>query len=255
VTIALSARSRYARGVSWRKLKTVFAAPADDGPARLESLACELGNRVASVLRTELEVGTGEPVRHTGLALNASDRLWHCDFQGVRIYCALDSDSQRTILGWILGGPGASVPTAVERTIVTECVDQLLSPSAHARWHEFAGLHGGAVWLSVHEISDKSGTATIRVFTAAQAASPPKHHPRLDDVPLDVCAQLRSPAMNLGTLTELKRGMIVRVGDAAPTARVCLHVGLGEVAFGTLGGIDGRRAIRLKSSTTRVDTR
>jgi len=244
--------SRCGRRVAWRRPKAPRAAPSDGGPALLGGFARELAARVASVLQPGLEVRSLDTVRCADLPLTSSDRVWHCDIECARVHCALDSDTHRTILEWILGGPGASAPTPIERTIVTECVDRLLSPSAHSRWHEGASWHEGAVWLSVLEIYDKAATASIRLFTAAQTESAGKRHPRLDDVPLDLCGQLHPSATRLGTLIELKRGTIVPIGDPTGAARACLRVGFGPAVFGTLGAIDGRRAIRLNGSAARA---
>jgi hypothetical protein len=165
------------------------------------------------------------------------------------MWSAIDAPSHRALLEWILSGPGAAIPTVVERTIVSECVDRTLSPSAATHWRESVGgidlPHD--VWLSVLEISGEGSSATIKLYTAAEDA-PRAHVPVLDEVPIDMEAQLRPFAVRFGAVLCWEPGSTVRLGDSPDAIHAQLQLACGSLVFGTLGCADGRRAIRLNGS-------
>jgi hypothetical protein len=167
----------------------------------------------------------------------------------------IDAPSHRALLEWILNGPGAAIPTAVERTIVSECVDRMLSVSVETHWRESVGgldlpRH---VWLCVLDISGAGSGATIKLYTAAEQ-TPRACSPVLDEVPISLEALLRPFVVRLSALLSWQPGATLRLSDSADL-HVQLRIGGGPMVFGTLGCSDGRRAVRLGGSAACRGTR
>jgi hypothetical protein len=241
---------RTLRRVAWRRAASKPAAEiADLGPARLDSFARAFADRAPSVLHSGLRIAFADAAHCTEPALLPSDRMWRCELQSVPVWCAIDALSHRALLEWILHGPGAAIPTVVERTIVSECVDRTLSPSVEIHWRESVGGFDlpQDVWLCVLDISGEGTSATIKLYTAAVEA-PRARFPVLDEVPIDIEAQLRPFAVRFGAVLCWEPGATVRLGDSPDAIHAQLQFACGPLVFGTLGCADGRRAIRLSGS-------
>ena len=192
-------------------------------------------------------------MRHARLGITPADRVWHCDANGTRLWCVLGAHAHQAMLEWILDGPGAPTPTAIERTIVSECIGQLLAVTAEMRWCESIGEPKSLndLWESVLEISGKGASATIRLFTIAHEEAHGGAPPALDDVPLEVSAQLRPCRMRLDALLRWEPGVTVRLEGSATDICAQLQVVGGPVVYGTLGCVQGSRAVRLSGSAAR----
>jgi len=254
--MAVREAGRRLRRVAWRRPHPSPDVAPDCGPARLKTFARALRAQAPSVLRHGLDVSSGEATRRAQPDILPSDRVWHCDADAV-VWCALDAPSHRTLLEWILDGPGAPTPTAVERTIVSECVDRLLATSADTRWRESAGKirlqHD--VWQLALEISGEGASASLRLFTAAEAQVRVTPHPVLDDVPLELRAWLRAFPVRLSDLASWQRGTVIRLSGGVNDIPTQVRVVGGPVMFGTLGCTNGHRAIRLNGSAARTGAR
>jgi hypothetical protein len=225
----------------------------DLGPARLDTLVQAFAARAESVLRADLDVSFGDAVRHAEPGVLGSERVWQSEVDAATVWCALDAAAHRTFLEWILDGPGAPAPTAAERMIVSECIDRLLCGSAEMRWSEStAALRLECdVWLRIIDVGGQGSSATIRLFTAANAQVRVAPALVLDDVPLDVGALLQPFPARLGALARWEPGIIIRLADSSTDVAVQLRVGDGPSLSGTLGRVNGWRAIRLDGSAAR----
>jgi hypothetical protein len=125
----------------------------------------------------------------------------------------------------------------------------MLSPSVETHWRESAGGFDlpHDVWLCILDISGEGSSATIKLYTAAEQTSR-ACSPVLDEVPIDLEAQLRPFAVRFGALLCWQPGATVRLGDSPDAIHAQLHVACGPLLFGTLGCADGRRAVRLNGS-------
>jgi hypothetical protein len=254
VTVTAREPGRTPRRVVWRRAAAPQPAEVPDlGPSRLDMFALAFAGRAESVLRHGLDVSYGESTRCTEPLLHQWDRVWRCEFESFPVWCAIDAPSHRALLEWILNGPGAAIPTAVERTIVSECVDRVLAPSVESRWRESGGdmdlPHD--VWQRVLDVSGEGTTASLRLYTAAEADPHSTPAPLLDDVPIDLEAQLQPFAVRFSALLCWGPGAMVRVSDSPDAIRALLRVAGGPEVFGRLGCADGCRAIRLDDNSAR----
>lgn len=240
------------RRVAWSKAACPVPEVDDPGPQRLETIARTIAARAPLVLRTEVHVTYTPPAKDECEALARSHQVWECVIDGDMCWCALDADGQRTLLEWVLAGPGSAAPTAVERTIVDECLDRLLASSPRVKWIK-SGVERApraCAWRSDVEMRGRAGvSATLRLFTiGAAGAVRPQTTLRLDDVPLLLQASLKPVRATLGCLGGWQPGTLVRLGGTATDLEAHLRLEHGPVAFGVLGAAGAKRAVRLNGS-------
>lgn len=237
------------RRPAWRKAVAACAELIDHGPALLEALAATAADRVPSLLRIPVDV-RHQPVVRGACEQAPKWRLWQSEADR-SFWCAVDFESQQLLLEFILAGPGALSPTAVERTIVAECVDRLLTRTGDDRWLELSGQSPPQIlWrCDVNIIGPGAGVATLRLFTIA-LPEPQRAciHPSLSDVPLSFRAHFRGLGATLGDLASWRPGTILRLGGSASELEVALRLERGPVVYGTIGSVAGRRAVRLNGS-------
>ncbi|HEV2908541.1 MAG TPA: FliM/FliN family flagellar motor C-terminal domain-containing protein [Candidatus Eremiobacteraceae bacterium] len=159
----------------------------------------------------------------------------------------LSSDAQRSLLEFVLDGPGAAAPTAVERTIIGECVDQLLVAASRSAWREIAVPEEcDGVWRCDAALSHEGGRmARFYLYTRAAAVLPPPVRPLIGEVPLELMAVLRPLSTTLGLMSGWEPGVILPLHAVDVEPEVRLTINHGPVAFGVLGSAEGRRAVRL----------
>jgi hypothetical protein len=182
-----------------------------------------------------------------------SDRAWRTEGPGADALCVLSSDAQRSLLEFVLDGPGAAAPTAVERTIIGECVDQLLVAASRSAWREITVPEEcSGVWRCDALLSREGGrVARFYLYTRAAAVLPPAARPLIGEVPLKLTAVLPPLSATLGLISGWEPGAILPLRTAGDEPDVRLTIQNGPVAFGVLGSAEGRRAVRLNGDAAR----
>ena len=176
-------------------------------------------------------------------------QAWHSDVgDGVDVWCAIDGAGARALLEIVLGGPGAAKTTALERGIVRETVERMLS-STDRVWEERTASRfpSTAGWLCKVTIAAASGNPADLCFYAPAADEPPTpivQRVDLRDVPVALSASLPSTDVRVHEIAAWHPGAIVMLGcDAEPA--VDLFAGATRMAIGRLGAVRGRRAVRV----------
>jgi hypothetical protein len=221
---------------------------SDHGPEFLERLVRAAAARCRDVLRRAIDLTYTPPTRCERIDFDHSDRVWRTEEPEGDALCVMSSDAQRSLLEFVLDGPGAAAPTAVERTIIGECVDRLLVAASRSPWREIAVPEecGDGAWRCDAALSREGGRlARFYLYTRAAAVLPPPARPPIGGVPLELTAVLQPLSATLGLMSGLEPGVIIPLSAAGVETHVRLTIHHGPVAFGVLGSAEGKRAVRL----------
>lgn len=224
----------------------------DDAPDVLQSLAEGIDARARDMARCELRT-TYRPATLGGYVEQeaAGDRIWRLLVGDKPIWCVLDARSQRSLLEFVLGGPGAPTLTSVERTIISESLSSLLSASNQkmSEEHQERPPARGMWRCSIDLVGARPGRSTIQLFAAAALAppTPPAQPLQIRAVPIDLRVELAPMTFALRRMREWCPGSIIPV-SAFGRSQAQLKVDRMVVAIGELGMCDGKRAVRLANS-------
>lgn len=214
--------------------------------------------RSRGVLRRAVDFTYTPPTRCERVDFDHFDRMWRTEGPEGDALCVLSLDAQRALLEFVLDGPGAPAPTAVERTIIGECVDRLLGAASRSPWREIAVPEecGNGVWRCDAALSHEGGhLARFYLYTRAAAALPQPARPPIGGVPLDLTAVLRPLSATLGLMSGLEPGVILPLSAAGVEPDVRVTINHRPVAFGVLGSADGKRAVRLNGDAAHMANR
>jgi len=236
------------RRPTWRPAPAPAARVEDDGPARLRALAATAVQRARAVLLARVTATCSEPQRMFYVPNPGTDRVWLCDSGRTSCWCALDGRSQRALLEHVLAGPGAATPTAVERTIVAECIGRLLASSPDDAWSESAKiLPRSDAWHCTVDIGGgNSRRAILLLYTIAEPQPAAGRPVVLDDIPIDLAAELDGVNVTLSQLTGWSRGSVVPLGRPPNELRAVLTVTHGPRMRCFVGESGGRRAVSVR---------
>ncbi len=222
----------------------------DPAPAILTRLAHDVEARAIDVMRGRASASHDAPARGAWLSSDRGDaQTWHSDAgDGVDIWCAIDSADARALLEIVLGGPGAPKPTSLERSIVCETVERVLSSTSRV-WEErtAARFPSTAGWLCKVTIAAACGKPAVLCFYAPAADEPPApivQRVDLRDVPVTLTAALPPTEIRVHAIAGWRAGSIVTLGCVADSA-IDLFAGSTCMASGSLGAVRGRRAVRI----------
>lgn len=224
----------------------------DDAPEVLQLLAEGVDARARDMARCELRT-TYRPATLEGYAEQeaAGDRVWRFLVEDKLIWCVLDARSQRSLLEFVLGGPGAPTLTPVERTIVSESLSCLLGVSNQkmTEEHQERPPARGMWRCAIDLVGARPGRSTIQLFAAAALAppTPPPQPLQIRAVPIDLRVELAPMTFALRSMREWCPGSVIPVG-ASGRSKAQLRVDRMLVAIGELGVCDGKRAVRLANS-------
>ena len=237
---------------SWRKRTRRRPAEVDRGPLILGRIGRAAASRASDFLHDESEVTLSPLERRYVPAINDTRRAWRHEEEERIIWCTVDEESQRALLEWVLDGPGAVVPTAVEKTIVAEWVERLLSTSASS-WNEVTSLDidDEEAWHGAINVHAASRNARLDLYVKADVEASVGPIPRVDEVPLTLQGRLAPLRITIGCLAALRPGSTLALDVEATSASALLQIEGGPVMSGALGAVSGRRAIRLNGDTRR----
>lgn len=175
-----------------------------------------------------------------------SSLAWHSeDADVIDLSCLLAADQTRALLRIVLGGPPGDEPTPLERNIIRETVERLLTATGRL-WEERAvgRVTIDVAWCCDLTIADAMGTTASIVLQAPIAATPPSLPVRLDlsAVPIALDAMLPPLLVQVDSIARWRPGELVVLGCAAGS-RTHLGAGNTRVASGELGAVHGRRAM------------
>jgi hypothetical protein len=181
-------------------------------------------------------------------------RVWSASVDGSALWCIVSGLGQRSILECALDGPGSPRQTPVERTIVGECVQRLLT-SRFARWNEVTSIAIAREELWRCDLtavrSDRCGTYLSLCAGAKQVVA--CAHPNVAGVPLTFTVHLGPLMTTLGALSQWRAGAHVPLGINTDGLRAALSAPNGPIVYGHLGQINAARAIRLSGDAARHD--
>lgn len=216
-------------------------------------VATAIASSASQALRGRGTLTAAPPVR-VAQAHDASSpaQSWYCDgVEGVDLWCELEDAGAHELLRVILGGPGSVAPTALERSIVRETVERLLSSTGSA-WEERSPhlLPPDSGWSCRLTIANAADSGAHIALLAPAAVEPSLPNARVDlrSIPLQVSVLLPAAHARVDAIAKW------RVGDDVPlnceaNAAVDLTVGCVRVACGTLGSSRGRRAIEIRAAS------
>jgi hypothetical protein len=231
-----------------RTARRSTALAPDPAPAALTRVATEIGDRASAVLRMPVATSTTDPVRGADFRQSRC-RTWRCESGGVMVWLALDDAALRGLLEAVLGGPGASVPTALERDIVRETIERLIASDAML-WEEAPRerMPADDFWLCEVRIeTNRSSVTRLSLLAAAAIPDAAPERAKLDHGRIPIVLSIGFPASGhrLESVLRWGPGSLVPIGASAPTASV--YAGRREIASGRIGAVRGRRAVMIES--------
>lgn len=234
-------------------LRTFRRAPetrVDPAPLILTRIAEAIEGRALEVLRGRASASHEPPIRTTLRHEESPAQTWHSDIgDGVDVWCTIGDVAARALLEIVLGGPGASNPTALERGIVRETIDRVLTSTGRL-WEERGGPKPANVsgWVCRLKVTSGRGCCADLALYAPAFADPPAPFSQsvdLRNVPVNLSAALTSINYRVNAIAAWKGGTIVPLRGGAD-ARIGLFSGPSLIAEGRLGTVNGRRAIRIE---------
>lgn len=237
----------------WRALAT-SSRSRDEGPddagRALERLARAALAHVPGVIAACSSVSLGALTRRGYLDdPDAIDRAWRFTDAGRQVFCVIDEDAEKKILGWIVGGAEPPHPSAIERTIVAEAIRRLLAQSAVPAPTDFReeprARPSPADWRCELELRAGGGhKATLALFTAGVTVAPPAG-PDLREMTMSLRAMFPSFGIALDELSTWHGGTLLRLRRPQRDLSIWLCAGGRRIATAQLGTLLGERAARV----------
>ena len=236
---------------TWPRLRArENPARSDPAPAILTRIAQDIEARTVDVMRGRASASHEPPMRGARVPSDRCDaQTWHSDIgDGVDVWCAIEGAAARALLEMVLGGPGAAKPTSLERGIIRETVDRVLSTTSRV-WEERAEARFPSTsgWLCAVTIAAACGKPAELWFYAPASDEPPAPIVQCVDlrrVPVTLTVSLPPAGVRVGSIAGWRPGAIVALGCDAESS-VDLFAGSACVATGQLGAVRDRRAVRI----------
>jgi hypothetical protein len=182
-----------------------------------------------------------------------ADRVWRFTHDHRDMFCVLDEHSERTLLGWIVGGLPACPPSEIERSIVAESIKRLLDFSPDEALSETRGelrmRPPDRAWsCDIEMLSNDGQRAKLQFFTeCAPIPQSPSFvcHADLRNVVLHLRATLPGFECALAEVSAWHSGSVLRFQRPKSAISVGLYVGRRRVAVAHLGAVYGERVVKL----------
>ena len=183
---------------------------------------------------------------------DAADRAWRFTDAGRQVFCVIDEDAERSLLGWIIGGAMPSRPSPIERTIVAEAIGRLLGWSANTAAtdfrEEFRARPSSDDWRCELELRTAGGhSAKLAFFTAALTVAPQalSARPDLREMTMSLRGMFPSFGIALDELSTWRGGTLLRMRRPQRDLSIWLCAGGQRIATAQLGTLLGERAARV----------
>lgn len=223
----------------------------DEAPPPLIRAAAAIEAQGAKALRGRARVDAARAMRRPRQATDRHPMCeWHSDTgDAVDLTCTISASQACRLLHIVLGGPASDEPTPLERNIVRETVERLLTATGRL-WEERASLGPppDAAWVCELTIADAVGTTSSIELRAPAPVEEQATEARVDlsAVSIALEAVLPPSPMHVVALAGWRCGDVIPLGcDAKAATR--LEAGGAVVAYGTLGALRGRRAVLVGS--------
>jgi flagellar motor switch/type III secretory pathway protein FliN len=229
----------------WPKANRGGSSPPD----WLPKLARGIAQRSREAFRGHLDITFGELQRGVYACGPAGDRAWLALHDAGVAWCTVDLRSQAAMLAMVIGGQGAERETPIERSIVGEAIERLLSADdfRQARWTETATDRpsGDRCWRCNIEVTTPSGRCAILQLFAPAADRDPASEATFSSistrdigrVKVTVRAELRRVRSPLAQILAWAPGTIVQLRSRT-LAHVDLLVQDSIIATGRLGSVE-----------------
>jgi flagellar motor switch/type III secretory pathway protein FliN len=221
---------------------------ASSAPEWLPKLAQGIAQRARDSLRGHLDITYAEPRRGAYACEPTSDRGWLAHHDAGVAWCIVDTRSQAALLALVIGGQGAERETAIERAIVSEAMERLLSVEdfRQTRWAE-SGIDrpaGDRIWRCNVEVASRSGRcAILQLFAlpadrdpAREAISPCISQSDIGHVNITLRAELRRVRSPLAQILAWAPGTVVALRSRS-LSHVNLLVQDSVIATGRVGSV------------------
>jgi len=176
----------------------------------------------------------------------ASVHVWHSDDgDSLDVWCVLGPTDARSLLRVVLQGPAGAEPTPLERNIVRDTIERLLTATGRL-WEERAAaqLPPSLGWCCRLTLTDALGTTSTFTLHAPSTRFQLSAiaHVDLRTVPVSLDALLPTLDLQVDAVARWRNGDFVALA-CGPDAAVCFRIGSTCVASGSLGASRGHRAI------------
>jgi len=234
---------------------------APSAPQLLDELCRRIADRAPHALRRRVDVVYTEPQPGGYAHAPDGDRAWQLADCESTAWCVVDAASQAALLEAVLGGPGASTPSLIERSIAAETVQRLIADDGvrGSQPVECANARppSSGWWRCNVDLAPRSGrTAALQLFCAPSSVdrsrsvpAVPDAAPDLNAVPISISAELTAVAVPLAVIVAWTPGALVSLPAGALGAvalAASAHVRLARGSLGSTSRESGRfRAVAI----------
>jgi hypothetical protein len=251
VNVTAASRSVTGPFVPPRLTARVRPAPPDDGSRRLTIFAAGLIRSAPAVLQGVLSA-THDSVNLSGYVddPDVEDRAWVCRDRDEEVFCILDTDGERSLLGFVVGSAPAGRLSALERRIVGDVMVRLVQRSCDGQspvHEELRKRPAGQTWCCCVELSGgKNAAAHIRLFRPrALPPEVPNLRPAASRIPVGLRALAPVAPACLAAVNAWRPGLTLRLAPSPQLLNAVLYVAGQRIARAHAGAVAERRAVRI----------
>jgi flagellar motor switch/type III secretory pathway protein FliN len=222
------------------------ARRAQSAPRVLEHLSRRVAENAPDAIRRRMDVAYAEPLRGGYAPALGGDRAWRFAEAESIVWCVVDMTSQAALLEAVLGGPGATRPTSIERAIVAETIERLLRhddtrASQLDECESDRPLHGDWWRCDIDLTPRKGRTATVQLFAPPAAEENTSHATAgsadVRAVPISLSVELTSITVPLADILAWSPGAIVPLSRGSLAAAIVGASPDVRLARGSVGSI------------------
>ncbi len=229
----------------------VRPTPPDDGCRRLTVFAAGLIRRAPAVVQGVVSA-THDAVGLAGYVDDPAveDRAWVCRDRDAEVFCILDADGERSLLGLVVGSPPAGRLSALERRIVGDVMARLIGQSCDVQSpvrEELRKRPGGQTWCCCVELSGRQNPAVrIRLFCPRAVPPPvPDLRPAISRIPVALRALAPVAPARLAAVNAWRPGLALRIAPSPHLLSAVLYVAGQRIARAHAGAMAEQRAVRI----------
>jgi len=215
-------------------------------PRILEQLSRRIAGNAPEAVRRRMDVAYAEPQRGGYAPAPGGDRAWRVVEADSVVWCVVDMSSQAALLEAVLGGPGATRPTSIERAIVAETIERLFrhDDMRATTLEEREGdrpLQGDWWRCNVDLTPRKGRSATLQLFAPPAAEENTAHATAgsadVRAVPISLSVELTPITVPLADILAWSPGAIVPLSRGSLAAAIVGAPPDLRLARGSVGSI------------------
>jgi hypothetical protein len=180
------------------------------------------------------------------------DRAWRFTYEEREVFCVLDEVSERALLGWIVGGAVQQRSSPIERNIIAEAMQRLLTTPGADQARDFREEQrvrpSPTDWRCELDLSARGRQKAQFALYTARIDEPPlaiASPPDLGEMTVSLRATFPSFGCALAELSAWRSGSLFFLRGPQRDLSIWLSAGGRRIAIAQLGAVLGERAAKL----------